>query len=62
MRLASPGLLKFRPEGDDQQDRQPARAVERQFEQFARGRVDPMRILEDHQNRLAPRESFELTQ
>ena len=62
MRLAGPGLLKLWPKGDDQQDRQPARAVDRQVEQFARGRVDPVGVLEDHQNGLAPRDGFELTQ
>ena len=31
-----------------------------EVEQFARGRVDPMRVLEDHQHRLLARQTFEL--
>src|SRR5262249_13887224 len=32
------------------------------IEQFARGRVDPMRVLEDHQDWPAKRQGFELMQ
>ena len=53
MRLAAPGVLKLGAEGDDEQDRQPRYPIERQVEQFARGRVDPMRVLENHQDRPA---------
>src|SRR5437588_9738567 len=31
-----------------------------QVEQLARGRVDPMRVLEDHHHRLLARQTFEL--
>ena len=62
MRLAAPGVLELGAEGDDEQDGQPRYPIERQVEQLARGRVDPMRVLEDHQNRPAPRQSFELMQ
>jgi hypothetical protein len=48
MRPAAPGVPKLRAEGDDEQDTQPRYAIERQVEQLARGRVDPMRVLEHH--------------
>ena len=62
MRLAAPGVLKLGAEGDDEQDRQPRYPIDRQVEQLARGRVDPMRVLEDHQDGPAPRQGFELMQ
>jgi hypothetical protein len=62
VRLASPSLLKLRAEGDDQQERQSPNSIDRQIHQFTRGRVDPMRILENHQDRAAPRHRFELVQ
>ena len=62
MRLTAPGVLELGAEGDDEQDRQPRDPIERQVEQFARGRVDPMRVLEHHQDRPAPRQGFELMQ
>ena len=55
-------MLELRAEGDDQQDRQPPYPVERQVEQLVRGWVDPMRVLEDHQNGPHSRQSFELVQ
>ena len=62
MRLAAPGMLKLGPEGDDQQHRHMPGLIERQIQQLARGRVDPMRVLEHHQNGVASRHHFELMQ
>ena len=44
----------------DQQHRQPPHPVDGQIEQLARGRVDPVGVLEHHQHRPAPRHGFEL--
>jgi hypothetical protein len=52
MRRSAPGLLEFGTKCDDQQDRQSADTVDRQIQQLARGRVDPMDVLEDHQHGL----------
>ena len=60
LRLAGPGRLELGPERHDQQYRQAADAIDGQVEQFARGRVDPMRVLENHQHRLLARQTFEL--
>ena len=60
MGLASPGLLKLRPEGDDQQERQPAHPVDGQIQELARGRVDPVSVFEHHQHRPVLRLGFEL--
>jgi hypothetical protein len=62
MRLAAPAVLEFRPESDHQQDRNARDPIYHEVEQLARGRVDPMRILEDHQNRSAAGQGFELMQ
>ena len=62
MRLAAPGVLELRPKGDNQQDRQPGCPIDRQVEQFARGRIDPMCVLENHQHRAGTRQGFELMQ
>ena len=52
MRLADPGRLELGPERDDQQDRQAlARALTARSSSSQRGRVDPVRVLEDHQRR-----------
>ena len=62
MRLATPGMLKLGTESDDEQHRQPCDPVDRQVEQFARGRVDPMRVFTNHKNRVNARQGFELMQ
>jgi hypothetical protein len=62
VRLATPTLLELRAEGDHDQHGQPCHSIERKVEQFARVRINPMRILEDHQNRSALRQGFELIQ
>ena len=55
-------MLELRAEGDDQQDRLPRRPIDGQIEQLARGRVDPMHVLENHQNRPGARQRVELVQ
>ena len=55
-------MLELRAEGYDQQDWQFRYAIERQIEQLARGRVDPMHVLENHQNRPGARQRVELVQ
>src|SRR5215467_4115717 len=55
MRSRRSRRLGLRAEGDEQQDRQGAETLDGEVEQFARGRIDPMCVLEDHHNRLLPR-------
>ena len=55
-------MPELRAEGDYEQHGQPCHPIERQVEQFARGRINPMRILKDHQNGSALRQGFELIQ
>jgi len=62
MRLTAPSRLKLRSEGNNQQNRHPSQAIDRQVHQFARGRVDPMRVLEHHQNGVTSRYRVELVQ
>jgi hypothetical protein len=62
MRLAAPRVFKFRAKGDDEQHGQPRYSIECQVEQLARGWIDPMRILENHQDSPASRQGFELMQ
>jgi hypothetical protein len=60
LRLAGLGRLELGTERHDQQHGQIADALDGEVEQFARGRIDPMRVLEDHQHRLSSCEAFEL--
>jgi hypothetical protein len=62
VRETGPGRLVFRPEGDQYQYRQGADALDRQIEHFERGRIGPVDILEQHQNRLLPRQCLELVE
>ena len=62
LRLDAPGVPKLGAEGDDQQDRQQPYAIECKVEQFPRGRIYPMRVLEYHQDRPALSQGFELVQ
>ena len=62
VRTATPGLLELGAEGDNQQDPLPQRPIDGQIEQLTRGRVDPMGVLENHDNRSRAREGFELVQ
>ena len=58
--LAGPGRLELRAERHNQQYWQGTHAFDSEVEQLARGRVDPMRVLEDHDDRLTTRETLEL--
>jgi hypothetical protein len=60
MRPSDPGRLKFWPEGNEQQDAKTRDPVDYSAECFQACRVGPMRILEDHQNRILQRQSFHL--
>ena len=53
---------ELRAERYDQQHRQVAHALDGEVEQFARGRVDPVGVLQDHEHRLPGSEHLELTQ
>ena len=61
VRLAGPGRLELGPKRHDQQHRQTADPLDSEVKQFARGRVDPMRVLEHHDHRLLSRQAFELS-
>jgi hypothetical protein len=61
LRLAGPGWLKLGAERHDQQHRQTADPVDGEVEQLARGRVEPMCVLEDHYQRLLARQALELS-
>jgi hypothetical protein len=60
--LADPGHLELRAERHYQQHAQAAHALDGEVEQFARGRVDPMRVLENHDHRLLARQAHELVE
>src|SRR5215469_7893519 len=60
MRLPDPGRHKLRTEGDHEQYGQLGYAIDDQVEQFERGRVDPMGVLENQQHRTAARKASEL--
>ena len=62
VRTADPGRRELRPEGDDHQDRQRGHPLDEQVERLARGRVDPVHVLEHHQHRLTRRQSLDLRQ
>jgi hypothetical protein len=55
LRLASPRRLELGTEPNDQQYRQAADMLDGEVEQLVRGRVDPMRVLENHDHRLPAR-------
>ena len=57
---APPRRLEFRAEGDQQQHRQLAHALDGEIEHLQRGRVGPMRVLEQHQHRLLLRQPLHL--
>ena len=61
LRLAGPRRLEVRAERQDQQHRQTDDPFDKQVEQFTRGRVYPMRVLEDHDQALPPRQTLQPT-
>jgi hypothetical protein len=60
VRLAGPRRLKVGAVGDDQENREHLHALDGEREQFERGGIAPLRILEDHHDRSLAREAFEL--
>ena len=60
VRPSDPGRLEFRPEGHDQQHGKGSNPVHRPTKRFQARGVGPMRILEDHQHRILPRQRFHL--
>src|SRR6516162_6646586 len=59
---AKPASLELGPVGCDQQHRQVRDPLDRKVEHLARGPIDPMQVLKDHQYRLSPRQRLELAQ
>ena len=59
---AAPGRLEFGTKGDHQQHRQLPHPVDGQIQELARGRIDPVGVLEYHQHRPVPRLGFELAE
>src|SRR5215510_13616481 len=62
MGAANPGRLKFRAKGDCQQNGQVAHTIDCQIKQLARGWIDPVSVLQHHQNGSFPRFGFELAE
>src|SRR6478672_8979688 len=62
MGTTSPRRLKFRAKSDCQQNGQLPYTIDCQINQFARGWIDPVCVLQHHQDGLLPRFSFELTE
>jgi len=60
LRLSGPRRPEFRAKRHDQKHWHSAHALDSEVEQLARGRVDPMRVLEHHEHRLLPRQTFQL--
>jgi hypothetical protein len=59
LRLAAPRWMELGPKRRNEQNRQLLDAREREIEQLARGRVDPVQIFENHEHRLLSGENFE---
>ena len=59
--LAGPGRLELGTKCHDQQHWQTAAALDGEVEKFARSRVYPMGIFEDHDHRAPTCQAFELT-
>ena len=62
MRLPGPRRLKFGAEHGQQQHRPVRDPLYHAVQQFARTRVDPVKVIEHHQHRLLPRKTFNLPQ
>ena len=52
MRMTDAGWIEFRAEGDKEQRWQALYSFSEQDEQLARGWVNPMRVLEDDEQRI----------
>ena len=62
MRLPGPRRLKLGAEHCQQQHRPVRDPLDHAVQQFARTRVDPVKVIEHHQHRLLPRKTFNLPQ
>ena len=62
VRERRPRRNELRTEGNHEQDRATLDTVDNQIEELLRGWIQPMRVFEDHQDRLPLRQAFELTQ
>src|SRR5262249_22779980 len=62
VRTTTPGWLIFGTKCDCQQDGQLPHAIDCQIKQLARSWINPVSILQHHQNRPLPRVCFELAQ
>jgi len=62
LRPSDPRGLELGAVGCGQQHRQIGDLLDRKVEHLARGRIDPMQVLEDHQYRLPQRQRLELPQ
>src|SRR5207244_2320562 len=60
VRKTNPGGLEVRSEGEQCKNRQLAHALDRQIEQLERGRIGPVRVLEQEQDRLLACEGLDL--
>jgi hypothetical protein len=60
VRQAGPGRLELGAEGDQEQRGQALHPLDHQVQQLARGRVDPVDVLVDHQHRPLPGQELEL--
>ena len=57
---SDPGRLELRAVCNDEQHRKCSQSVDGATEHFKARRVGPMRVLKDHEDRIGPRERFEL--
>ena len=60
--MVRPGRRELRTEGDDEQHRQTAHALDGEPHQLRRRRIHPVRVLEHHQDRLPGSEPHELVE
>jgi hypothetical protein len=60
--VADPGRTELGAEGDDEQNRQRRDALDHPVEQLERGRVTPVRVLQDQQDGASARQALELRQ
>src|SRR5215813_5867947 len=60
--LSDPWRAELRSEGQDQQHRVSSRPLDELIDEFARRRVDPMQIFENHHHRLPAQDPIELAQ
>ena len=62
VRADRPGWLEFQPSGDEHHDGKPRNRLHQQAQQLQRGRVEPVRVLDQHQHRPAHRQPLDARQ